>query len=74
VPALAIDPSGHRIGYGAGYYDRTLPRFAPPAIAIAVAFDFQLVSEVPATPSDVRVGWLATDARVLDAGASESPR
>jgi 5-formyltetrahydrofolate cyclo-ligase len=65
VPALAVDPSGHRIGYGAGYYDRTLPRFAPPAITLAVAFDWQLVAEVPATPTDVRVDWIVTDTRVL---------
>jgi 5-formyltetrahydrofolate cyclo-ligase len=67
VPALAIDPNGHRIGYGAGYYDRTLPRFAPPAVTLAVAFDFQLLAEVPATPSDFRLDWLVTDARTLAA-------
>jgi 5-formyltetrahydrofolate cyclo-ligase len=66
VPAIAVDPVGHRIGYGAGYYDRTLPRYAPPAIAIAVAYDWQLVAEVPALPSDVPVDWLVTDARVID--------
>ena len=67
VPALALDPTGHRIGYGAGYYDRTLPAYCPPAIAIAVAYDWQLVAEVPATEDDVRVAWIVTDARVLDA-------
>jgi 5-formyltetrahydrofolate cyclo-ligase len=67
VPALAIDPVGYRIGYGAGYYDRTLPRFCPPGVAIGVAFDFQLLAEVPATPSDVRVAWIVTDARTLAA-------
>jgi 5-formyltetrahydrofolate cyclo-ligase len=67
VPALAIDPIGHRIGYGAGYYDRTIPKFAPPAVTIAVAFDYQLVAEVPFTPGDVRVDWVVTDSRVLDA-------
>jgi 5-formyltetrahydrofolate cyclo-ligase len=65
VPALAADPSGHRIGYGAGYYDRTLPRFAPPAASVAVVFDFQLVAEVPATEGDVTVGWVVTDTRTL---------
>jgi 5-formyltetrahydrofolate cyclo-ligase len=63
VPALAIDPRGHRIGYGAGYYDRVLPRFAPPAVTVAVAFDFQLVAETPNSTLDVPVGWIATDAR-----------
>ena len=67
VPALAVDPNGHRIGYGAGYYDRTLPKFVPPAIAIAVAYDWQLVAEVPVTPGDVSVAWVVTDARVFDA-------
>lgn len=67
VPALAIDPTGHRIGYGAGYYDRTLPKYAPPAAAVAVAYDWQLVAEVPATPGDVQVDAVITDARVLDA-------
>ena len=70
VPALAIDPSGHRIGYGAGYYDRTLPTVAPPAVTVAVAYDWQLVPEVPATSTDVRVDVIVTDARELDA----SPR
>jgi 5-formyltetrahydrofolate cyclo-ligase len=67
VPALAADPRGHRIGYGAGYYDRTLPRFAPPAVSAAVLFDFQLVAEVPSTDGDVTVDWVVTDTRVLRA-------
>ncbi len=67
VPAIAVDPTGHRIGYGAGYYDRTLPRYAPPAVSIAVAFDWQLVAEVPATELDVRCAWVVTDVRSFDA-------
>ncbi|MGK4002247.1 5-formyltetrahydrofolate cyclo-ligase [Sorangium sp. So ce1036] len=67
VPALQIDPRGHRIGYGAGFYDRTLPRFCPPAHAVGVAFDFQLIAEVPATDDDVPLDTIVTDARVLAA-------
>jgi 5-formyltetrahydrofolate cyclo-ligase len=67
VPALAVDPTGHRIGYGAGYYDRTLPRYAPPAVSIAVAYDWQVVAEVPAGEHDVRCAWLVTDVRTFDA-------
>lgn len=66
VPALAVDPSGHRIGYGAGYYDRTIPDYAP-ARTIVVAFDWQLVAEVPVTEGDVACDWVVTDARVLEA-------
>lgn len=66
VPALALDTSGHRIGYGAGYYDRALPHWAPPARTIGVAFDFQLVAEVPTTEGDVPVDVVVTDARLVD--------
>ena len=67
VPAIVLDTSGHRVGYGAGYYDRTLPRFAPPAVTVGVAYDFQLVAEVAATASDVAVAWIVTDKRVARA-------
>ena len=67
VPALAVDPSGHRIGYGAGCYDRVLPGFVPPAVSVAVAFDFQLVAEVPFTALDIRVDFVVTDERTLKA-------
>jgi 5-formyltetrahydrofolate cyclo-ligase len=67
VPALAADPRGQRIGYGAGYYDRTLPRFAPPATTAVVLFDFQLLAEVPVTDGDVAVGWIVSDARAMTA-------
>lgn len=70
VPCLAIDPRGHRIGYGAGYYDRTLPRFSPPGAAIAVAFDFQLVPEVPITETDRTVDAIVTDRQTLRATLS----
>ncbi len=65
VPALAVDDRGHRLGYGAGFYDRTLPRFCPPAHAIVVAFDYQLIAEVPITEGDVATDLVVTDARVL---------
>ena len=62
VPAIAVDPTGHRIGYGAGYYDRTLPKH-PTATSIAVAFDWQLIAEVPFTADDVPVKIVVTDVR-----------
>ena len=66
VPALQIDGRGHHIGYGAGFYDRTLPRFAPPARSVGVAFDFQLVAEVPETPGDVTVSLIVSDGQILE--------
>lgn len=72
VPALQVDGSGHRIGYGAGYYDRTLPRYAPGARSIVVAFDFQLIAEVPVTDGDVPCDVVVTDQRVFR--TAEPPR
>jgi 5-formyltetrahydrofolate cyclo-ligase len=66
VPALQIDARGYRIGYGAGFYDRTLPRYCPPAKSVGVAFSFQLVAEVPITAGDVAVSLVITDERVFE--------
>jgi 5-formyltetrahydrofolate cyclo-ligase len=63
VPALAVDLAGNRIGYGAGFYDQLLARMAPPACAIAVAYDFQVLVDLPATDHDHRVAMVITDAR-----------
>ena len=63
VPALAVDLNGHRIGYGKGFYDRLLARIQPPAYAIAVAYDFEVIGEVPVTEHDRAVDMVATDLR-----------
>ena len=65
VPALRADGRGHRLGYGAGYYDRTLPRFCPPATSIIVVFDFELAPELPLTPGDFACNWVVTDKRAM---------
>jgi len=63
VPALAVDPRGNRIGYGKGFYDWLLARIAPPAFALAVAYDFQLVAEIPTGETDRPVHLVVTDVR-----------
>ena len=64
VPALAVDERGHRIGFGKGFYDRLLVRM-PRAFRVAVAFDFEIVAEVPEREGDQRVDAVATDARLV---------
>jgi 5-formyltetrahydrofolate cyclo-ligase len=64
VPALAVDPRGYRIGYGRGYYDRLIPQLRR-ACVCAVAYDFQLISEVPELPFDVAVDLVVTDERLI---------
>ncbi len=65
VPALAAALDGHRIGYGAGYYDATLPDYAPPATLVFVLFDFQIIAEVPSFAHDVACDVIVTDRRVV---------
>ena len=68
VPALAVAPTGHRVGYGAGFYDATLPDACPPALSVAVVFDFQLTIEVPTTERDVACDIVVTESDVIRAG------
>ena len=71
VPGVAFDLSGHRIGFGKGYYDRFLARLEsaeafhagrPAAPRVGLALEFQVVEAVPAEEHDRRVDWLATEA------------
>lgn len=66
VPALAVDPRGYRIGYGGGYYDKLLPALRGASTCV-LAYDFQLVAEVPELPFDAAVDLVVTDARVIRA-------
>ncbi|HEY3234417.1 MAG TPA: 5-formyltetrahydrofolate cyclo-ligase, partial [Polyangiaceae bacterium] len=66
VPALAVATNGYRLGQGSGFYDMTLPDFRPPARAIAVAFEFQLVSELPTSDRDVACDFVLTEARCIE--------
>ncbi|MCW5737128.1 MAG: 5-formyltetrahydrofolate cyclo-ligase [Enhydrobacter sp.] len=65
VPLLACDEEGWRLGYGGGFYDRTLERLRArkDITAIGVGFDGQLVPAVPHGPDDQRLDWLLTDKR-----------
>ena len=65
VPLLACDQDGWRLGYGGGFYDRTVAalRARGRVAAVGVGFDAQRVPEVPHGPQDQRLDWLLTDQR-----------
>jgi 5-formyltetrahydrofolate cyclo-ligase len=65
VPLLAFDRRGHRLGYGAGYYDRTLAGLPGGKYALGVAYAAQEVPEVPAGPADMALDAVATDSGVI---------
>jgi len=61
VPGVAFAVSGHRLGHGAGYYDRLLPRLAAGVARIGVAPGALVVSDLPHEPHDVLMTHLATE-------------
>lgn len=64
VPLAAFDRRGHRIGYGAGYYDRAIARLRARGRAgrlIGIAFDCQAVERVPEEPHDIRIPEILTE-------------
>jgi 5-formyltetrahydrofolate cyclo-ligase len=61
VPGLAFDRSCHRIGYGAGYYDRFLPTLRPDARTVGVTYAFACLDELPHEPHDVAVSTVVNE-------------
>lgn len=63
IPMLAFDRLGYRLGYGGGFYDRTLEllRNRKPITAIGVAYAAQEMSEVPRGPHDQPLDWIMTE-------------
>jgi 5-formyltetrahydrofolate cyclo-ligase len=65
MPGAAFSENGCRIGYGGGFYDRFLQQRN--ITSYALAFDFQLVDEVPFDPEfDVKVDYIVTERRVIE--------
>ncbi len=64
VPLLAFDRAGRRLGYGGGYYDRTLAALAG-AVAVGCAFAAQELDEVPAGDYDARLAAIATERGII---------
>ena len=64
VPGVAFDLQGRRLGRGRGFYDRLLADVD--GIKCGIAFDEQMVNEVPAGPPDVRLNFILTPTRCVE--------
>jgi 5-formyltetrahydrofolate cyclo-ligase len=64
VPLLAFDRTGARLGYGGGYYDRTLA-VLPRATALGVAYAAQELPMIPVEPHDIRLARIATEGGII---------
>jgi 5-formyltetrahydrofolate cyclo-ligase len=71
VPGVAWDRRGYRIGYGAGYYDRSINSLVTSVFKIGLAYEFQLVVRIPTSRYDRRVDEIVTELRVIDTGLKE---
>lgn len=60
VPGIGFSPDGHRLGRGAGFYDRFL-RNHPEALRIGIAFEEQMTEKIPVDPWDEKVDVILTD-------------
>jgi 5-formyltetrahydrofolate cyclo-ligase len=64
VPLLAFDAQGRRLGYGGGYYDRTLEKLRQDrrgVVAVGVAFSVQEAQDLPEEEFDARLDWIVTE-------------
>jgi 5-formyltetrahydrofolate cyclo-ligase len=62
------------VGYGGGYYDRSLAllRARGAVVAVGIGYDFQYCHRVPRSPGDERVDWLVTESALFQFGAIQS--
>ncbi|MDI6640250.1 MAG: 5-formyltetrahydrofolate cyclo-ligase [Methanocellales archaeon] len=65
VPGVAFDPSGNRLGYGLGFYDRFLSSVRDDAIIVALAYESQVLDEIPNEHHDVPADIIITESRVI---------
>jgi 5-formyltetrahydrofolate cyclo-ligase len=70
VPLLAFDREGYRLGYGGGFYDRSLAelRSAGAVLAIGLAYAGQEVARVPRGPKDQRLDRIVTETETIEIG------
>ncbi|ADG67080.1 5-formyltetrahydrofolate cyclo-ligase [Planctopirus limnophila DSM 3776] len=65
LPGLAFDEQGRRLGQGRGYFDRLLMELNPHAIKVGLAFEVQMVEEVPVEEHDLPVDLVITESRMI---------
>lgn len=65
VPVNGFDLRGFRIGYGGGFFDRTLASLSPAPMTIGVGFEIARLDDVQPEPHDVPLDWIVTEAGIV---------
>lgn len=69
LPLNAFDAAGYRLGYGGGYFDRTLATLTPRPLAVGVGFELGRVDSVQPQSHDQRLDWIVTEAGAWPVGS-----
>ena len=64
VPVNAFDDKGYRLGYGGGYFDRTLEALTPAPVKVGVGFELARVATTHPQPHDHPMDWIVTEAGI----------
>lgn len=65
IPGIAFDIQGHRLGRGAGYFDRLLGKSYCHAIKVGIAWSWQIVKKIPTEEHDVKMDFIATPEKIF---------
>ena len=65
VPGVVFDEHCNRIGFGAGYYDRFLPKRVKDTSTIGIAYDYQVINKIPTGDYDVPLDFIITEKRII---------
>jgi len=68
LPLNGFDPAGYRLGYGGGYFDRTLAALRPRPLSVGVGFEINRVDSIRPESHDQRLDWIVTEAGALRHG------
>lgn len=61
LPLNGFDGAGYRLGYGGGYFDRTLAALVPRPLAVGVGFEINRIASIRPAPHDQRLDWIVTE-------------
>ena len=68
LPLNGFDPAGYRLGYGGGYFDRTLEALRPRPLTVGVGFEINRVDSIRPESHDQRLDWIVTEAGAFRPG------
>ena len=72
LPGVAFCRDGARLGYGGGFYDKLLAHLHAPyrITLVTAAYALQIVAQLPQEATDIKVGWIVTEAETIDCSAT----